>query len=98
DGKVFIAGSFQSVRSDSTADPKPRNCFARLNADGTVDDTFTVGFTGGVGSVNGVALLPEGKFVVWGDFTLVRTNGGANFVSRSQLACFNADGTLDDSI
>jgi uncharacterized delta-60 repeat protein len=84
DGKLLIGGSFTSY--DGTA----RNRVARLNADGTLDTSFVVG-TGVDSSVWSVALQPDGKILIGGDFT------SYDGTARGRVARLNADGTLDGS-
>jgi uncharacterized delta-60 repeat protein len=82
DGKVLIAGGFTRIRGVT------RNRFARLNADGSLDP----GFNPGVGANNTVlalALQPDGKILLGGNFTQV---GG---IDRVRIARINADGALD---
>lgn len=61
---------------------------ARLEADGSVDDSFR---RLAIGSVNDVALTPSGKIYVAGKFEGLRTGG------RRYLVRLNADGTIDES-
>jgi uncharacterized delta-60 repeat protein len=66
--------------------------FTAARAAGEVDPTFNPTiqrFAGETG--NSMAVQPDGKIVVGGNFTL------ANFTARSAVARFNADGTLDTS-
>ena len=68
DGKVLIGGLFTTVNGAS------RNGIARLNTDGSLDESFNPG--PGVGGaeypiVNGVVLQADGKVIVAGDFTTV---------------------------
>ncbi|MCL4787915.1 MAG: hypothetical protein KJ070_14165 [Verrucomicrobia bacterium] len=88
DGKLLIGGAFETVRGIA------RRGIARLNADGTVDATFTPG-TGfmdsqsGFGSVYQLALQPDGRVIAVGYFD--RFNG----VVRNRVARLNRNGTLD---
>ncbi len=61
-GKIIIGGDF------TTAGGVPRNRIARLNADGTPDLSFNTG-TGINGQVYSLALQPDNKIVVGGNFT-----------------------------
>ena len=54
-------------------------------------DGFDPNANGGVFSI---AVQPDGKIVIGGDFTTVSPNGGAA-VARNRIARFNPDGTLD---
>ena len=83
DGKIIMAGGFTSYNGTVA------NQIIRLNGDGTVDGTFVygTGFSGGF--VLSVALQPDGKVLVGGDFTSY--NGtGANRIIR-----LNSNGTVD---
>jgi uncharacterized delta-60 repeat protein len=84
DGKIVIGGDFTSV------DSSVRYRVARLTADGAVDLSFQppVIVTGAVFSV---AIQPDGKVLLGGDFTLV------NGTNRSRIARLNADGSFDTS-
>jgi uncharacterized delta-60 repeat protein len=84
DGKILLAGSFETVGSVS------RSQLARLNVDGTVDTTFNFG-TGVGDAIVGAIPLPNGKIIIAGTFTQV------NGVPRPRLARLNADGSLDTS-
>jgi uncharacterized delta-60 repeat protein len=82
DGKILIGGQFTKVGATN------RFNFARLNADGSYDLSFATN-AGVAGSINAIALQPDGKVIIGGDFNNV---GG---ISRNRIARFNSDGTLD---
>src|SRR5207302_968804 len=63
----------------------------RVNADGTLDSGFDPNANN---VVYCVAVQPDGKILVGGDFTTLSPNGGAS-VTRNRIARVNADGTLD---
>lgn len=83
DGKILVGGSFTNYNGTA------RNSIARLNADGTLDATFTTGVSGFNLSVSTIAIQPDGKILVGGDFT------DYNGTSRNYIARLNANGTLD---
>jgi uncharacterized delta-60 repeat protein len=91
DGKVLIGGEFTSFNGTA------RNRIARLNVNGSLDSTFnpgsgaTDGSSGLFTAIYSVAVQPDGKLLVGGDFT--RFNG----VARNGLARLNANGSLDSS-
>jgi uncharacterized delta-60 repeat protein len=101
DGKILIAGSFDTVNGAT------RNGLARLNADGTLDRTFQEGQAGAQtyfldsyyapdgafypAEVTTVAVQPNGQVLVSGLFEMM------NGVARKGLARLNPDGTLDTS-
>ena len=85
DAKILIAGYFSSVNGS------PHNCIARLNPDGTVDNSFAANLGGGGPWASSLALQGDGKILVAGEFTAV--NGSP----RNGLARLNPDGSLDSS-
>jgi uncharacterized delta-60 repeat protein len=64
DGKVLIGGLFTTVNDTN------RNNIARLNANGSLDSSFNPG-TGADNVVRSIALQPDGKVIIGGDFTVV---------------------------
>ena len=83
DGKIIISGSFTFFKNIA------RRNIARLNADGTLDTSFTSPIISSSGSfVNSLALQSDGKIVIGGSFTL----SGLFFRTIYRL---NADGTVD---
>lgn len=64
DGRILIAGGF--TRYDGVDSPG----VARLNPDGTFDSSFSGG-TGVNGSVHGLAVQPDGRILIGGDFLAV---------------------------
>ena len=73
-----------SLSSTSTANGTSPNRIARLNADGSLDNTFNPG-TGINGTVYAIALDSSGKPVV----------GGISLANGNYIARLNADGSLD---
>ena len=84
DGKVLIGGDFASYNGYN------RSRFARLNSDGSLDQDFDIG-TGADLVVNAIALQPDGRVVVVGDFAHF------NSVPLRGIARLNADGSIDES-
>ena len=84
DGKLVVGGQFYTFNGLA------RNRIVRLNADGSTDTTFVPGF-GADSTVNGVALTPDGKVVIGGDFL------SFNGLTRYRIARLNADGSLDST-
>ncbi|MCX6924410.1 MAG: hypothetical protein NT154_14530, partial [Verrucomicrobia bacterium] len=82
DQSVVIGGAFTSYNAFL------RNRIARVNYDGSIDQNFTVG-TGADGLVTSLALQPDGKIVMGGDFRAV--NGD----NRYRVARLMASGTVD---
>jgi uncharacterized delta-60 repeat protein len=85
DGQLIIGGSFTSYNGTS------RNNIARLNNDGTLDNSFNNVGTGANARVTTTAIQPDGKIIIGGDFTIY------NGTSRNKIARLNTDGTLDTS-
>jgi len=83
DGKVWIAGDFTAVNGI------PRPYVARLNRDGSLDTSFDPGSQGPDGPVWSLAMQPDGKLLIGGEFRNVgrRTLGG--------IARLLEDGRLD---
>ena len=84
DGKIIIAGIIYSYNGTT------KNNIARLNADGSLDTGFNTG-SGPNDLLRTVALQPDGKIIIGGQFTTI---GG---VARHRIARLNADGSLDVS-
>lgn len=82
DGKIVLGGFFTSYNGT------PAQYLVRLNADGSVDDTFAVG-VGPDAGVQSLALQSDGKIIVGGDFT----NFGVT--AAAKMARLNSDGSLD---
>lgn len=84
DGKMLVGGGFTSFNGTA------RYYLARVNADGTLDTTFT-----GIGAgdwVYSLALQSDGRVIVGGSFT------GMNGTTRNRIARLNANGSLDTSL
>jgi uncharacterized delta-60 repeat protein len=84
DGKVLIGGWFTTVNGTN------RHRIARLNANGSLDLSFNPG-TGPDGGVHCIAVQPDGKVLIGGEFTTV------NGTSRNRMARLHSDGSLDAS-
>lgn len=80
--KVVLGGNFPSYNGTS------RNNIARINADGSLDNTFNPGL-GANDIVWAVASQTNGQVIIAGQFTKV------NGYPRSSIARLNPDGTLD---
>jgi uncharacterized delta-60 repeat protein len=93
DGKILLAGFFTTLQPPSDVSPAGRSRFARLNVDGTLDSEF---YPRADGSVSALAVQPDGTIVIGGTFTSV-WGLGASSVSRSYVARFNPDGSLDSA-
>jgi len=74
DGRMIVGGAFTSINGF------PRNCVARLNGDGSVDDWFLHRLAGANETIGSVAVQADDKVLIAGDFSLI------NGVARSQVA------------
>lgn len=83
DGKVLIGGDFGKVNGIVVSR------VARLHVDGYLDTFFNP--PGGANNkVHAVAVRPDGRIFVGGEFTAIAG------VSRNRIARLNADGSIDD--
>lgn len=83
DGKIIIGGSLFSVAGVA------KNRIARINPNGTVDNTFAANADGAVFSL---ARQADGRLLAGGIFSAV------NGIARKRLARLNEDGTLDETL
>jgi uncharacterized delta-60 repeat protein len=86
DGKILVGGSFWEVNNVA------RIGLVRLNADGTTDPSFLNGMSGPNHVVYRVALQPDGRLLIEGEFWAV--NGVA---TNNGFARVNPDGSFDPS-
>ncbi len=81
-GKVLVCGNFTSFNG------KDRGFVARLNDDGSVDESFNAHPSYWV---RHMSVQPDGKIVIGGYFTAIENS------SRNLIARLNQDGSLDSS-
>jgi uncharacterized delta-60 repeat protein len=84
DGKILVGGAFSSFNG------YPSPGIARLNLDGSFDQTFSIG-SGFNNAVLSVQVQSNGKILVGGNFS------SFNGVGRTAIARLNSDGSLDES-
>ncbi len=86
DGKLLLGGWFSEFNGTES------RRIVRLNLDGSVDTSFNVGegFNGTSPYVNTIALQPDGKILVGGNFSDYKG------VTRHRIARLNPDGSLDN--
>ena len=87
DGKILIGGYFTYIGGGA-----PANGIARLYATGAIDSDLTDGAVGG--QVSALAVQTDGKIIVGGGFTAIRTSPTTT-IGHAGIARFNADGSLD---
>lgn len=82
DGKILIGGGFSRINGVA------RNNIARLNADGTLDTTFTASVNS---TVEAIVVQPNGEIILGGSFTFIN-----NSVLRNRIVRLSADGSTID--
>lgn len=92
DGKLVVGGQFATFRTREGF-PITRNNLARLNPDGSLDESFNPNANG---PVRAFVLQSDGRMVIGGDFTTLQPGTGAA-TTRNRMARLNADGTIDAS-
>lgn len=80
--KLIISGNFKKYKG------KPANRIARLNKNGSLDNTFKTGL-GADGSIENMALQKNGKLIIQGNFSKY------NNIKRNRIARLNPNGKLD---
>lgn len=85
DNRILVGGSFANINGTA------RNSVARLNADGSLDNSFLASGAGANGPVFTLAVQSDGKILIGGDFT------SFNGTSRNRVARLNSDGALDSA-
>lgn len=83
DGKILVSGNFIN----------PGRFLARLNADGTLDNTFNAGngISGSNSTIHAMVEQSDGKIIIAGVFT------SYNGVAVTNIARLNPDGSLDQT-
>ncbi|WP_286971249.1 T9SS sorting signal type C domain-containing protein [Flavobacterium sp. UBA4854] len=84
DEKILLTGNFTIFNTISA------NRIIRLNTNGTFDSSFNCG-AGFDNDVNAIALQPDGKIVLGGNFT------SFNNITANRIIRLNEDGTRDES-
>mgnify|MGYP001093034950 CR=1 FL=1 len=82
DGKILIGGNFTEFNDI------PCNRICRLSANGAVDGAFNSGI-GFNGAVRAIAVKPNGKILIGGEFSTV------NGITRKGIAQLNSNGSVD---
>lgn len=83
DGKVLLAGLCSEYNGTSI------NNIFRINSDGTIDSTFATMITGANAGINSIALQPDGKIIIGGNFTDYQGN------VANRIARLNTNGSID---
>lgn len=113
DGKILLAGNFLHTNPVTHA-AYYTNEIVRLNSDGSMDNSFNLaggisggfsvdagnGVVPGASPISGMAVQPDGKILVKGNFSLWYVPFNLNigsWIPRNHIARLNADGSLDPS-
>jgi uncharacterized delta-60 repeat protein len=83
DGKILIGGRLSTIGGVT------RLYIARLNSDGALDTGFNANMGGAEQGVASIALQPDGKIIIGGDFDTI------NGLNRNRIARLDSDGSLD---
>ena len=83
DGKILVAGGAYKPGGGNIP------LLVRLNADGTLDTSFTANWALEYGDIDELLVLPDGRILIGGDFTFAGTTANLNF------ACLNASGSVN---
>ena len=90
DGKILVGGNFTSYNGNAAAP----DYLVRLNADGSLDAGFNAGGSGFNQQVDDIAVQPDGKILVAGNFWMYNGNDAG---ASDRMLRLNADGSLDTS-
>ena len=93
DGKIVVAGAFNTVAPKGAASLTVRYFIARFNADGTVDTAYDPRASD---QINTLALQSDGKIVAGGLFSFFRNQDDlTKNVNINRIARLNTDGSVD---
>ncbi|MBZ5551927.1 MAG: hypothetical protein LAO21_04335 [Acidobacteriia bacterium] len=90
DGKIVAVGGFTTLAGGGTG-TTTRNHIGRLNPDGSLDTNFNPGTNN---AVFAMAVQPDGKILVAGDFSTLG-GGGTGTTTVYRIGRLNPDGSLD---
>ena len=88
DGKILVGGNFNGIAGLGL---QSHSSIGRINPDGTIDASFDPGCNA---RVRTIAVQPDGKIVVGGNFSRLG-GGGFGWYPRAKIGRLNPDGTLD---
>lgn len=97
DGHIIVGGNFTTAAPNGATSTSMAPYLARINSDGTLDNSFIPNPNGGVSSV---LVQPDGKVVFGGSFSQVQQYVNGNYVAittRDGVARVNSDGSVDAS-
>lgn len=91
-GKIIVSSLGEEVNNSPD---QTRGVVRRYNADGTMDNSFTVLFFSGFNELQTVSVLPDDKILVGSQFS--KTELLERVHTESRIARYNADGSRDTS-
>jgi len=83
DGKIVVGGWFSNLQPNGAAFPVARHCLARINPNGSLDPGFDPAPDN---YVYGVALQPDGKILLRGQFATIGKGGATTPTERRFFA------------
>lgn len=86
DGKLLICGSFNHFDGERAAH------IARLNEDGSFDESFKADYEGANGPLLKIGLMPDGKVIATGFFVKY------NDIVRNGFVVLNSDGSMNENL
>jgi uncharacterized delta-60 repeat protein len=92
DGQILLGGSFKSLQPNGTTKSVPRRNIAKLQADGTVDEKFTLRADS---IVSTMAQQKDGKIMLGGYFMSLQSSGSEVEVPQENLARVDVVGNID---
>jgi uncharacterized delta-60 repeat protein len=92
DGKILVGGPFTTLQPTGATGPLSRYFVARLESDGTQDDSFlpTPNFT-----VHSLLVQEDGGVLIGGQFETLRSTGSDTLFPRQGIARLTAGGMVD---
>lgn len=86
DGKIMVGGSFAAFNGNG------RRRIVRLNSDGTLDTSFSIGSGFSNGTIRDILIQPNGRLLLGGTFS-----GTYNGATVKRMLRLQANGTVDGS-
>jgi uncharacterized delta-60 repeat protein len=96
DGRIMVCGNFSEIIDGSFFSRPERGHIARFTADGFLDPTFTTNI-GANNVIECMALQPNGRIIIGGNFTSYNQPNISDPPNRSRIARVLPNGDLDAS-
>ena len=91
-GNILLGGQFTGFQPGGQTSPTQIDFLARISEAGAIDTTFVVN---PLASVSAIAIQPDGKLVIGGNFTQIFAENSIGSSSINFVARINMDGSLD---